>query len=407
MNELLLQSVEIITLIIISGWLSMIETALQETLHGKIEKLANDSGENPKKVLEMTESPEKYLSAARIGRTAAEIFSGVLAVIFAEKFSIAVSIIIFFAMILFGRVLPIKYAVQMPEEVLLKNYKLFVAVKNILSPCEKIFSKIADVIMIIIGRDEKISDAAVEDEVKDLIEQGTESGVFEESEREMVDKIFYLSDQNVYSLMTPRLQIVWLDLNDSIEQNLKTVRENPQNIFLVGAGSLDECRGVIYAKDLLDATLDNKIELENLIKKPVFVPRTMEIFRVVEKFKNTGESSAIVNDEYGGVIGFITLDDISKEIVGLTEVEKFIPQKNNSWLVNGLCDIDDFKKKFKFETLPNEERDHFQTMGGFLTSRFGYIPKVGEKKDWDNLRFEVLKMDGARIDKILITELEK
>ena len=157
----------------------------------------------------------------------------------------------------------------------------------------------------------------------------------------------------------------------------------------------------------MDATLDDKIELETLIKKPVFVPRTMEIFRVVEKFKNTGESSAIVNDEYGGVIGFITLDDISKEIVGLTEDEKFIPQKNNSWLVNGLCDIDDFKKKFKFETLPNEERDHFQTMGGFLTSRFGYIPKVGEKKDWNNFRFEVLKMDRARIDKILITELEK
>ena len=223
MNELLLQSVEVIALIIISGWLSMIETALQETLHGKIEKLANDSGENPKKVLEMIESPEKYLSAARIGRTTAEILAGVLAVVLAEKISIVASVVLVFAAILFGRVLPIKYAMQVPEEILLKNYKLFAAVKNILSPCEKIFSKTADVIMIIIGRDEKISDAAVEDEVKDLIEQGTESGVFEESEREMVDKIFYLSDQNVYSLMTPRLQIVWLDLNDSIEQNLKTV----------------------------------------------------------------------------------------------------------------------------------------------------------------------------------------
>ena len=250
-----------------------------------------------------------------------------------------------------------------------------------------------------------------EDEVKDLIEQGTEDGTFEESERAMVDRIFQLSDQNAHSLMTPRLNMVWLDLTDDIEQNLKIVRENPQTIFPVGEGNLDECRGFVYAKDLLDEYLnDKKIDLQKILKKPIFVPRTMEIFRIVEKFKSTGESAALVNDEYGGVVGFITLDDIAQEIVGIKDLEQpeeqqFSLKKENSWLVDGLYDIDDFKRRFNIETLPDEERDHFHTMGGFLTSRFGYIPKVGEVKIWNGLKFEVMNMDRARIDKIMITKI--
>ena len=253
------------------------------------------------------------------------------------------------------------------------------------------------------------SDIVTEDEVKDLIEQGTEDGTFEQSERAMVDKIFQLSDQTAYSLMTPRIQIIWLDISDSIEQNLKIIRDNAQNVFPVGEGSLDECRGVIYAKDLLDAVLDKKpgeeINLAQIIKKPIFIPRTMETFRLVEKFKATGDSVAIVNDEYGGVIGLITLDDIAQEIVGVEEAEEpqFSLKKDNNWLVDGLYDIEDFKRRFNFETLPDEERDHYHTMGGFLTSLFGYIPKVGEFREWNNFKFKVERMDGARIDKIFVT----
>lgn len=420
----------IIFLAMMSGYFSLMETALTESRHGRIEKLSNDGDENAKKVLEIIESPKNFLSVARIGIIFAGIFSGVFVAVFAyliyeklhfleqaEIFSFAISLVIVtFVVILLGSVLPIKAAQQTPENFLLSHHKSFKIIVKIMSPLVYIFSTIAGGIMMVFGMNSETSDTVTEDEVKDLIEQGTEDGIFEESEREMVDKIFYLSDQTAYTLMTPRVHIVWLDLNDGVEQNLKIVRENKQNIFPVGEGSLDECRGVIYAKDLLDVELDKKnpdekIDLTAIIKKPLFVPRTMEAFRVVEKFKSGGETAAIVNDEYGGVIGFITLDDIAQEIVGVKDVEQpedkqFIPQKNNSWLVNGLCDIDDFKKKFNFENLPNEERDHFQTMGGFLTSRFGYIPKVGEKKEWNNLRFEVLKMDRARIDKILITKLD-
>ena len=171
---------------------------------------------------------------------------------------------------------------------------------------------------------------------------------------------------------------------------------------------------MIYSKDLLDAVLnlkpDEKIDLNSLLKKPVFVPRTMDIFRLVEKFKASGESAAIVNDEYGGVIGLVTLDDIADEIVGVRDVEhppeKSIVQRENFYLVDGLCDIDDFKTQFNIETLPDEEHEFFQTMGGFITSLFGYIPKVGEVYEWNGFRFEVMKMDRARVAKIKMTVTE-
>ncbi len=425
MDSLILPLPLLIILAFVSGYFSLMETALSESRHGRIEKLANDGDADAKSALAMIESPAKFLSVAQVGIATAEIFAGFCAIFLArfiygqigsllthrqdQIISIAITLtFVIFLMVLFGEFLPARAAQQSPEKILLEHHRSFRLISKILSPPILIVSKITDGVMALFGMNAETADVVTEDEVKDLIEQGTEDGTIEKNERAMVDKIFQLSDETIYALMTPRIQMVWLDISDSLEQNLKVIRKTPQDIFPVGEGSLDECRGVIYAKDLLDAVLDRQsIDLNALIKKPVFVPRTMETFRLVEKFKATGESVAIVNDEYGGVIGLITLDDIAQEIVGIDapEEEQFAPKKNNSWLVNGLYDIDDFKRRFNLETLPDEERDHFQTMGGFLTSLFGYIPKVGEVREWENFRFTVEKMDGARIDKILVTKI--
>lgn len=419
----------IIFFVTVSGYFALMEIAITESRQGKLEKITQDE-----EVLQVAENildkPEKYFAATKIGMTVSAILAGLFIIPLSNsiydlinlfELGVLVSIllslaIILFLMILFGGFLPVRIARQNPEEFLLNNLRSLRFIEFFLRPMTKIFFFLARGIMAIFGMNAEKSDVVTVDEVKDLIEQGTEDGTFEKSEREMVDKIFYLGDQTAYALMTPRIHITWLDLTDGVEQNLKVVREHSQDIFPVGEGSLDNCKGVIYAKDLLDAALDagktdKKIELTSLIKKPLFVPRTMETFRIVEKFKTGGDSAAIVNDEYGGVIGFITLDDIAKEIVGLDteqpEERQIFMKQNNTWIVDGLFDIDDFKKQFNFETLPDEERDHFQTMGGFLTSIFGYIPKVGETKEWNGLKFEVLNMDRARIAKILITKLNR
>lgn len=420
MDSLILPLAFLIIFALASGYFALMETAISESLHGRLEKLSNDK--NAAAAMQILDSPETPILITKTGSIVAIILSGFCALplanfIFqhinffeqAQIFSAVVAVgIVIFIMLTFGEFLPVRIAQQSPEKILLENYKSFSLIQKIFSPPIILISKITGGFMMIFGVNAETADVVTEDEVKDLIEQGTEDGTFEQSERAMVDKIFQLSDSTAYSLMTPRTQIIWLDISDSLEQNLKIIRSHNQNVFPVGDGSLDECKGVIYAKDLLDAVLDNEIEKINLnaiIKKAIFVPRTMETFRLVEKFKADGESVAIVNDEYGGVVGFITLDDIAQEIVGLEEAEEpqFSLRKDNNWLVDGLYNIDDFKRRFNFETLPDEERDHFQTMGGFLTSLFGYIPKVGEYREWNNFKFRVERMDGARIDKIFVT----
>ena len=250
--------------------------------------------------------------------------------------------------------------------------------------------------------------------LKDLIEQGTEDGIFEKTEQDMVDRIFHMSDQTAYSLMTPRLQMNWLDINDPDEYNLRLIHKNTDTVFPVGDGNLDNFLGIIYAKDLLNASIDNKqLRLSSFIKKPLFIPRAMETFRVLEKFRESSVHEAVVLDEYGSVIGFITLGDIVEEIIGDIEWQdepenpQIIPRSENSWYIDGLCSIDDFKEKFDIDELPNEIKDHYQTMGGFMTSYFGYIPKVGEKCTWNEFTFEILRLDRARIAKLMVIQGEK
>ena len=408
----------IILLAAVSGYFSLMETALIESHRGRLEKLSEDGDQNAAAVLKMIEAPAP-LSVAQIGITFSGILAGVCAILTSPTIaglinlmllpSAAISICVTaFIFLLFGEFLPKQAAKRDPDNFLLNHYKTFRIIVAIMNPFVILLSTIANGVAFIFGMNSSKADAVTEDEVLDLIEQGTEDGTIEKSEQEMVDRIFDIGDETAYSLMTPRVMIIWLDLADDLEKNLKIVRESPHTIFPVGYGSLDDCRGLIYAKDLLDALLNDghEIDLEKLIKKASYVPRTMEAFRIVEKFRSSGITEAMVNDEYGGVIGFITLDDILREIVDTSDDEEtFTRNKDNSWTVDGLCDIDEFKERFDIETLPDEEQDHFQTMGGFLTSCFGYIPKVGEAYEWNGFRFKVKEMDGVRIGKILITKL--
>ena len=411
----------IILLAAVSGYFSLMETALIESHRGRLEKLSDDGNEDARAVLSMIESPAP-LSVAQIGITFTGILAGVCAVLvspliaaqinFVEHAQIISAVIALcvttFIFLLFGEFLPKLAAKRDPEHFLLSRYKMFRVIVMLMNPFVAMLTAIANGVAFVFGVNTSKSDAVTEDEVLDLIEQGTEDGTIEKSEQEMVDRIFDIGDETAYSLMTPRVMIVWLDLDDGLEKNLQIVQDSPHTIFPVGYGSLDDCRGLIYAKDLLDAVLKDgrNIDLSKLIRKASYVPRTMEALRIVEKFRSSGITEAMVNDEYGGVIGFITLDDILREIVDTEgDEETFKRNKDNSWTVDGLCDIDEFKERFGIETLPDEDHDHFQTMGRFVTACFGYIPKVGEVHEWNGFRFKVKEMDGVRIGKIVITKL--
>ena len=397
-----------------------------ESHKSRLEKLADDGDKNAVAALTILEMPDNVLSVVQIGITLTSILLGIVIgsaiaplleeilrfLPYAHTIAFVLSTIaISYFTLLMGEFLPKKIAWQNPEKYLRRFHRWLHVLEYITRPAVSFLSNSANFLLLLVGINPHVTDTVTEDEVKDLIEQGTEEGTFEKAEQTMVDNIFHMSDQTAYALMTPRTQMFWIDLEDSIEHNLRLIKENTETIIPVGRDSLDDFCGILHAKDLLDACLEKRpIELSSFIRQPLFVPRSMETFRVLEKFRETGVHAAVVLDEYGGVIGFLTLTDIMNEIIGTSfdadeiDAPQMIPRGKDAWYMDGLFSIDDFKEKFDIDVpLPDEDKAHFQTMGGFLTSYFGYIPKETEVCQWNDFTFEIVDMDRARIDKILVT----
>jgi putative hemolysin len=245
-----------------------------------------------------------------------------------------------------------------------------------------------------------------------LVQKGTEAGIFEESEQEMIEAVFRLGDRSARSLMTPRTQIVWLDVNDPIEENRKKIAESGHSRFPVCADALDHVKGLVQAKDLLAGNLTGKpFDLEALLQQPMFVPRSVSALRVLESFKQSGKHIALVVDEYGGIAGLLTHHDILEAIAGeipFSEMHtdpKAVRRPDGSWLLDGMLPVEDFKEILQVESLPGEKKDAYQTFGGFVFMQIGRIPSVSDHFEWNGWRFEVVDMDGKRIDKVLVTSI--
>lgn len=415
-----------VLLISASSFFSLMETAITESHKSRLEKLADDGNKDAAAALKILEAPERILPVVQIGIALTSIFLGIIVggaiapflaqalqfLPYSHSLALVLSTVsIAYLSLLMGEFLPKKIAWQNSEKYLQRFHRWLYILEHLTRPVVSVLSASANSLLLLFGINPHVEDTVTEDEVKDLIEQGTEDGIFEKAEQTMVDNIFHMSDQTAYALMTPRTQMFWIDLEDSADHNLQLIRENTDTIIPVGRGSLDDFCGILYAKDLLDACLEKQIlELSSFIRQPMFVPRSMETFRVLEKFRETNVHEAVVLDEYGGVIVFLTLTDIMSEIIGESfntdeiDAPQMIPRGKNAWYMDGLFSIDDFKEKFDIDVpLPDEDKAHFQTMGGFLTSYFGYIPKETETCQWDDFTFEIVDMDRARIDKILVT----
>lgn len=419
-------------LIILNAFFIFAEIAVANSHKNQIEKLIDDGYKKATKALKIIDDPNPYFITVQVGNVCSNILIGLFTGIAIAPFLtnrlinitgsqiaayvqpatlILSTFFIILICLVLSTTLPRKIALNNPELCLLKILSFLKFWQKILSPLIAIFTAVANTILLLFGINPQKNDNVTEDEVKDLIERGTEEGTFEKAEQDIVDRIFHMSDQTAYDLMTPRTQMLWLDLEDDLETNLKMIRENNINVFLVGKDDLDDFVGILYAKDILNTLLDNKkLDLESLIRKPMFVPRAMETFRLMEKFRESDVNEAVVLDEYGGVIGFVSIFDIINEVLGdiagkpiQNTPQQLIQRDENSWYIDGLYDIDDFKEKFDIETLPHEDSGHFKTMGGFITSYFGYIPKVAEVRIWDKYRFEIISMDKARVDRILMT----
>ena len=252
-----------------------------------------------------------------------------------------------------------------------------------------------------------------EEEIKVLIQRGTKAGMFEEVEQDMVERVFRLGDRRVGALMTPRTEIVWLDLDDSPEENQRKITENVYSRFPVCQGSLDNVLGVVQARDLLAHSLaGQRVDLKASLRQPLFVPESMRALKVIESFKQSGLPIAMVIDEYGGIQGLVTLNDILEAIVGdIPSIDEpaepqAVQRADGSWLLDGMLPVDELKEIFRIGKLPREEKGYYHTLSGFVMMHLGGIPSAGDHFEWGGLRFEVMDMDGHRVDKVLVVPVQ-
>lgn len=418
----------ILLLIIINGVFVLSEIALVSSRKARLQQRASEGDEGARKALELASSPNRFLSTSQIGVTFVSIMAGAFggATIAGEvearlreipplaPYSHIAGIIIvvigisYFSLVV-GELVPKRLGMSRPEKVASIIAPPMNTVSRLLSPVVRILSISTDLVLKVAGVKPVEEPPVTEEEIKILIDEGTRAGVFEEVEQDIVERVFRLSDRRASSLMIPRADVTWLDIDDTPEEIRRKVDQSDYPLFPVGRGSLDDILGVVRPRDMLSCSLkDQQIDLKSSLIPPQFIPESMAALKILELFKQSGVHVALVVDEYGGVQGLVTLKDILEAIVGdipyigrPTEPQA-VKRDDGSWLVDGMLSTDEFKELFKVKRLPGEETGYYQTIGGFVMMHLGRIPSTGDRFVWDDLRFEVVDMDENRIDKMII-----
>lgn len=429
----LLNVLVVLALILGNGLFAMYEMAMVSS--SKV-RLKQRQGSDPRAVdaaVELAESPNRLLSTVQVGITMVGVFSGAVGgVTLADDLApllmqlpfldeagasavalVLVTLAITYCSLVMGELIPKRLALGNPEKIAIDYARFFRALSWLTSPVIRFLSASTDLGLRILGVKESDEPPVTEEEIRVLLQQGTEFGIFEEGEQNIMDGVFRFGDRRVDAIMTPHTEITWLDLEEEFSESLGKIIKSRYTRFPVAKGGLDNVLGVLLTKDLLENTLhDQKINLEPMIRPAVFVPESMPALKVLEKFKETGLSVALVIDEYGGMLGMVTQADVLRSIVGDIPAagDQYNPtvvqRADGSWLLDGLMRIDELKPMLEIESLPDEERVGYQTLGGFIMSQFDSIPKTGQILDYDNYRFEVVDMDGRRIDKVMVTLLQ-
>ena len=422
-NEILVIAI----LILVNGILAMSEAALVASRKARLQNRVNEGDKASLAALKLIERPNVFLSTIQIGITLIGVLAGALGgatlaetlavtlakipVVSEYSESLALGTVVVVITILslwLGELVPKRLGLHSPEQIARVVAGPMLLISRIFSPFISLMSWATDLVIRLIGVEPSLEPPITEEELQVLIDQGTQAGVFEESEQDMVEGIFSLGDSRVYSLMTPRTELVWLDVTDSIEEIRQKIADCPYSRFPVRQDSLDTIIGIVKSRDLLVESLSGKaIDLKVLLKPAFFIPETMFASRALELFKEKNTELLLVVDEFGGLQGLLTINDILEEIVGAMEFEE--PQatlrQDGSWLLDGMLEVDEFKEIYNFTALPHE--DEYETLSGFVMTSLGRVPQTADHFEWNGYRFEVMDMDGRRVDKVLVTTLPK
>ncbi|MCL4251615.1 MAG: hemolysin family protein [Anaerolineae bacterium] len=421
MTELLI----ILFLTIINGIFAISETAVIAARRSRLINQAEKGDRRARAALTLKDEPSRFLSTVQIGITLVGTFLGAFAgatvattiahalqaheVLAPYANFLGLLIVVLattYIQLIIGELVPKRLALHRPERFALYLARPMYLLSVLTSPIVKLLSFSTDAILKIGGAKDVADIPVTEEEISAMLTQGVAAGVFEETEQEMVESVFRLGDRRVTSIMTPRTEIVWLDLEDAPEENAHKIAESRFSRFPICQGDLDHVVGMVRAKDLLPRLLSGKpFEVKSGMLAPIFVPESMSVAKVVELFRQTTEHIVFVINEYGGLMGLVTTQDVLEEIVGDIAEPEVVEREDGSFLIDGMMSIEDFKDLLEIDQdIPGED-EHYETIAGFVMMQQGRIAKTGDHFHWNNLRFEVVDMDGHRIDKILVMRL--
>lgn len=411
----------IFLLIILNGVFALSEISVVSSRKARLQQRVNEGDKGAGAALKLTEDPNIFLSTVQVGITLIGVLAGAVGgatlsdsfATYLENFpalqpyahsigfgSVVVGITVL--SLLFGELVPKRMALHNPEDIATAVAGPMNTLSWLFSPLVRLMSWLTGVIVRLLGVVPSDEPPVTEEELQVLLDQGTQAGVFEAAEQDMVEGVFRLNDRRVGSLMTQRNEIAWLDINDTPEEVRRQIEENPYSRFPVCEDSLDNVLGVIEARDLLLESLHGEpLQLKRNLQPPVYIPESALASKSLNQFKAGSTEMMLVVDEFGSTQGLLTIFDILEEIVGTLDNEPQATQRQDgSWLLDGMLSIDDFKEIFNVRHLPDE--GEYETLGGFVMLHLGRVPEAADRFDWNGLSFEVMDMDGNRVDKVLV-----
>ena len=419
MNELLI----LFFLILINGFFSMAEIALVSARKARLEGQANKGDSRAKHALALAQKPDSFLSTVQIGITTIGILTGIFSgdkivddvAVFLEELpafaayskgiaTAAVVVIITFFSLVFGELVPKRLGLSNPEKIAKTVAAPMRLISRIVYPFVWLLVNTTTLIMGLFRV--KTDDSQVtEEEIKAIINEGTEHGAIEVTEQEIIQRVFHLGDRNITSLMTHRSDVIWFDVNDNEQSIREKIMKEPHTIYPVCDKSIDRIKGIVSIKDMY--VTPDEVSFKHTMKNPLFVPENISPYQLLEKFKVSKIHTSFVVDEYGTLLGLVTLNDLLEAIVGdlpqhdLQDYE-IIEREDGSFLVDAQIPFYDFLTRFEKADWMNEGEQEFDTLAGFILHALERIPETGEHFEWKGFGIEIMDMDGHRIDKVMV-----
>ncbi len=430
---MLTQIALVFVLALCNGFFALSEMALVASRRSRLKQMARDS-RHAALALKHAQAPEHFLSTVQVGITLVMLVTGAVAgdalgahvadlignahAAWLVPYTRVLGIVLGFALISFiqiviGELVPKRLALSAPEKVAVLVALPMLVLSRLTAPFVWLLNASSNLLLRLLRSNPQRRGVVTEEEIRLLVAESAEQGVLDADEHNMVNRVLRLGDRTVDSVMTPRMRIAWLDIAATREENIEVLRDTPYSRYPVYRGDESDVVGVVEVKRLLYSFTEGRPELFDHLAKPLFIPATARALDLLEEFRDAETPLALVVDEYGDIDGVVTVNDLLSAVVGASQLghagtddsAPIVRRDDGSWLIDGGLSTDDLRELLQIVQLPGEDDHDFHTAAGMVMSALGRIPHTGETFDWGGYRFEVVDLDGARIDKLLVTFL--